>query len=163
LQIDRSHPDWNSDIVLEEQSPGSAKSKLPRQNGHPNVTSPLVPPNTAVRQEAHSSPSSATMPGQPMRSPCFVHSHLDKGVSLADWLRTKHNQINGAGDLGVSKSLQRHPKAQAFGVQYPDYASPDHSVLAAVDDEEEDYGGSLTRQLAETAAGVREMSKQLGE
>jgi len=30
------------------------------------------------------------------------------------------------------------------------------------DEEEEAFGGSLTAQLAETAVGVREMSKQLG-
>lgn len=30
------------------------------------------------------------------------------------------------------------------------------------DEDDEEYSGSLTRQLAETAVGVREMSKQLG-
>ena len=30
------------------------------------------------------------------------------------------------------------------------------------DDDDEEYTGSLTAQLAETAVGVREMSKQLG-
>jgi len=30
------------------------------------------------------------------------------------------------------------------------------------DEDEEAFGGSLTAQLAETAVGVREMSKQLG-
>ena len=30
------------------------------------------------------------------------------------------------------------------------------------DEDEEEFGGSLTAQLAETAVGVREMSKQLG-
>jgi NAD+ kinase len=86
-------------------------------------------------------------------------------------LRTKQNQTNGNADVGVSKSLQRNDdrhqpivnqKGQVFGVQYPENTSLDSSVLGAVD-EEEDYGGSLTRQLAETAVGVREMSKQLGE
>jgi len=161
LQIDRSHPDWNSDIVLEEQSPDAPKSKLPRQNGQPNVSSPLASSNTVLRQPVHPSPSSATMPAQ--HSPCFVHSHLDKGASLADWLSTKHSHTNGADNVGVSKSLRRQPKDQAFGVHYPEYTSTDQPVLAAVVDEEEDYGGSLTRQLAETAVGVREMSKQLGE
>ena len=31
------------------------------------------------------------------------------------------------------------------------------------EDDEDDYTGSLTTRLAETAVGVREMSKQLGE
>jgi NAD+ kinase len=102
-----------------------------------------------------------------MHSPCFVHSHLDKGVSLADWLQTKQNQVNGGSDVGVSKSLQmdegQPPKPQVFGVRYPESTSSDSSVLGTVVDDEEDYGGSLTRQLAQTAVGVREMSKQLGE
>lgn len=38
------------------------------------------------------------------------------------------------------------------------------SVMSSTDNEDdEDYGGSLTEQLAETAVGVREMSKQLGQ
>jgi NAD+ kinase len=108
------------------------------------------------------------MPSQPMHSPCFVHSHLDKGASLTDSLRTKQNQTNATGDLEVSKSLQRNNgrqlNGQMYGVQYPESTSSDNSesVLGAVD-EEDDFGGSLTRQLAETAVGVREMSKQLGE
>lgn len=136
----------------------------------------MPPLNTAVpvRHSAHvqHSPTSKAMSSQmqPMHSPCFVHSHLDKGASLTDWLRTKQNQTNGNADVGVSKSLQRNDdrhqpivnqKGQVFGVQYPENTSLDSSVLGAVD-EEEDYGGSLTRQLAETAVGVREMSKQLG-
>lgn len=32
----------------------------------------------------------------------------------------------------------------------------------SVSDDEEDAGNSLTKQLAETAVGVRELSKQLG-
>jgi NAD+ kinase len=36
--------------------------------------------------------------------------------------------------------------------------------MSSTDNEDdEDYGGSLTEQLAETAVGVREMSKQLGQ
>lgn len=40
----------------------------------------------------------------------------------------------------------------------------DYAVDNEIDFEEEyeEDGGSLTRQLAETAVGVREMSKQLG-
>jgi len=158
LRIDQSQPDWSSDSVLEEQSPDSAKIKGLRQK-----LTPLVPPNTAVRLQ---SPLTA-MPGQmqPLASPCFVHSHLDKGASLADWLRIKQSQTNGNNDVGLSKSLRwqdgryqpiSNQKSHVFGVQYPDSPSSD-----ALGDEED--VGSLTRQLAETAVGVREMSKQLGE
>lgn len=48
-----------------------------------------------------------------------------------------------------------------FGIQHAD-PSP-YVPSLGVEEEEHDYGGSLTRQLAETAVGVREMSKQLGE
>lgn len=157
LQIDQSHPDWSPDIVLEEQSLDSARM---HGNGHANDERSSLPPVRPVI----SPPSSAAMSSQfqSMHSPCFVHSHLDKGASLADWLRMKQHQANGNDD--VSK-LRHQPivdqKDQVAGVRYPDSTSLDKSVVAAVVDEEEE-GSSLTRQLAETAVGVREMSKQLG-
>lgn len=165
LQIDRSHPDWNPDVVLEEQSPDSGNPKAMRQNGHhPNGQSPLVSVNATAITRQSSTPPSATM-----HSPCFVHSHLDKGASLADWLRIRQQQQNGS-NLGVLHashqnkdeyhSLQ-HPSKQIFGVQYPEN-NTSKVVLEVVDDEGDDYAGSFTRQLAETAVGVREMSKQLG-
>lgn len=156
-----------SDVVLEEQSPDSARAKLLRKNGHMN-NGPQVPPNTAIRMHP-----SKTLPSpmQPMQSPCFVHSNLDKGVSLADWLRTKQSQSIGDDDVGISMSRQRedgryqpiaNAKSHVFGVHYPDRTSSEDSEFTPVD-YEGDYGDSLTRQLAETAVGVREMSKQLGE
>lgn len=98
-----------------------------------------------------------------------MHSHLDKGASLADWMRIKQHQSSNA-DVGVSQSLQQgndqhkplpRPNGHVFGVQYPESATPD-SGTEVIEDDEDEYGGSLTRQLAETAVGVREMSKQLG-
>lgn len=49
----------------------------------------------------------------------------------------------------------------------PSPPSTNHSLSTSssdpeYDDDEEEYSSSLTRQLAETAVGVREMSKQLG-
>jgi NAD+ kinase len=98
-----------------------------------------------------------------MHSPCFVHSHLDKGASLADYMRMKQNQTNDS-DVGVRGSHQQpkaHLNGQTFGVQYPESTSLAQDSMLGVDDDD-DYGSSLTRQLAETAVGVREMSKQLG-
>src|SRR5262245_50761194 len=44
-----------------------------------------------------------------MKSPCFVHSNIDKGASLTDWLRSKQYQTDeGPNEVGVAKSLQRH-------------------------------------------------------
>ena len=59
-----------------------------------------------------------------------------------------------------SRSLQ-YPSRQVFGVQHSEN-NTSKVVPGVVDDESDDYAGSLTRQLAETAVGVREMSKQLG-
>jgi NAD+ kinase len=96
-------------------------------------------------------PPSVTLPSDPQNhiphnSPCFVHSHLDKGTLLADWLRNKHHVVD-SGEVGVAKSLQRLTSPNR-----PDFSSYD----------EDEFVGSLTKQLADTAVGVREMSKQLG-
>lgn len=92
-----------------------------------------------------------------MDSPCFVHSHLDKGASLTEWLRNKQHALIGNTDVGVAKSLQTPNGYTTNGLTSP-------STTASVDSGEDDDGfrESLTRQLAETAVGVREMSKQLG-
>ncbi|KAG2097992.1 uncharacterized protein F5147DRAFT_816264 [Suillus discolor] len=90
------------------------------------------------------------------KSPCFVHSHLDKGASLQDWLdiHTKDNEVPGSG-VGVAKALQQHHRPQHhLEFSYPDEVSED--------DDSDTYGGNLAKQLAEAAVGVREMSKQLG-
>jgi NAD+ kinase len=93
-------------------------------------------------------PPSVTQPSdsKPHDSPCFVHSHLDKGNLLADWLRNKHHVVD-SGEVGVAKSLKRLTSSKPT-----DYDSND----------EDEFVGSLTKQLADTAVGVREMSKQLG-
>ncbi|KAG8760486.1 hypothetical protein FRC11_000332 [Ceratobasidium sp. 423] len=77
-----------------------------------------------------------------LKSPCFVHSLLDKGVSLGDWLKQNQGQ----------QQPQPMPSPPVSGSS----SEPDY------EDDEDEYSSSLTRQLAETAVGVREMSKQLG-
>lgn len=89
-----------------------------------------------------------------------MHSHLDKGASLQDWLEVhaKENELIGS-DVGVARALQqRHRPQHAVELPCPDGGS--HAL--SENDESDTYGGNLTRQLAETAVGVREMSKQLG-
>jgi hypothetical protein len=112
----------------------------------------------------HHSDSTNTIMPSAMKSPCFVHSHLDKGVSFQDWL----NQTRLARDKSSSSLLGDHPQ-RPFGVERAlSYKSDSSSQSpSSIEDEEEDEeddegAGSLTRQLAETAVGVREMSKQLG-
>ncbi|KAI9572103.1 ATP-NAD kinase-like domain-containing protein [Boletus coccyginus] len=98
------------------------------------------------------------------KSPCFVHSHLDKGASLQDWLHAKESEVLGS-DVGVARSLQqprpRHLDNQA--VPSPiEFTCRDGPTHMSGNQDDEPHSGSLTRQLAETAVGVREMSKQLG-
>lgn len=103
----------------------------------------------------------------PKRSPCFVHSHLDKGASLQDWLHAKESEALGT-NVGVARSLQqpqqrqrhRDDQARFTPVEFPRRDGPNHMLPGTEDDDFQ--SGSLTRQLAETAVGVREMSKQLG-
>lgn len=81
-----------------------------------------------------------------LNSPCFVHSHLERGASLKDWLTQQHANAN----VGVSKTI--NPQT------LPPTVSEEHEV-----DIEVDHANSLTRQLAETAVGVREMNKALSQ
>jgi len=79
---------------------------------------------------------------QPTRSPCFIHSHLNNSASLTDWLGAKRLQEAAA-------RKKRPHQLSVDGAVYDD-------------EDEEEYAGSLTAQLAETAVSVRETSKQLG-
>jgi NAD+ kinase len=161
LQIDHSSTEWKPDVELETTSPLNHKTTLVRDNGnqlahqsHPEAASKPLPPPTRQPQM------------KSMKSPCFVHSHLDRA---SDWLRSKAMQ----GELGVAKSLQRKtdPKEIQYDVKpstneysghaFGNTAIPE-SLLGGDIDDDDDFGGSLTKQLADTAVGVRELSKQLG-
>ncbi|KAI0266694.1 hypothetical protein BC834DRAFT_109307 [Gloeopeniophorella convolvens] len=110
----------------------------------------------------------------PMMSPCFVHSNLDKGVSFSDWLKTRNGLSPPA---GVSPTLQptsvelpkAHPRryrkldnGQVIPIPYEEGAVENVFDSNDYEYEDDEGSGSLTKQLAETAVGVREMSKQLG-
>ena len=122
-----------------------------------NPTSDLSPEESHISRQLRSLK-------QPLKSPCFVHSLLDKGVSFQDWLyHTRiYNSIGVPRSLGNAVGEQFHLKRpHTLPTPQPVQESPPSSL----DDEEDDDPegtGSLTRQLAETAVGVREMSKQLG-
>jgi NAD+ kinase len=109
---------------------------------------PDIREQTAVRTL---SASSMAVNKTALKSPCFVHSQLEKGASLVDWL--KHTHIKG--DVNVARSLGSLHHATA--------ASPADSWPSGEDEEDEGYSRSLTMQLAETAVSVREMSKALGQ
>lgn len=153
LLLENSQAEWKPDIVIVETSPGIAKKMsnglspaahdqsviTPKSSAHPHHAAPRLNPH-------HNKPMA-------MDSPCFVHSYLDKG---ADWVRSKHNV---EADVGVSRSLQRSNSSYSESFSPP--GSANSSVIES-NDEDEEGAGNLTTKLAETAVGVREMSKQLG-
>lgn len=132
---------WTPDVVLDE-------SRSPE--------GPAESPASALPARLQQSNHMA-----PMKSPCFVHSHLDKGASLADWLRAKRDKLAHRDEetTPVLPSKQYNgPGSEPFAL------SRSSSMSSSLTSEEDDeYMGSLTKQLAETAVGVREMSKQLGK
>lgn len=77
------------------------------------------------------------------------------GSAVSDRSPLSKAEMDPDSGLGVSRTLDSHhadhrSRGSSFDSQY--------SIS-----EEEDEGNSLTKQLAETAVGVRELSKQLGE
>jgi NAD+ kinase len=117
-------------------------------------------------------PRSHTHSQSPIMSPCFVHSNLDKGASFSEWLKNSHGfpPIDVAPALqpmfaDMPKAPRRHRKLDNGHVIPIPYEDDNvETVFDASDHDYEDDEGSasLTKQLAETAFGVREMSKQLG-
>jgi NAD+ kinase len=163
LHIDqRQNAGWKPDIILDTSSPvtNTNGTQVP-----PDVdnSETIIPDNTS---SVNHHKSRALMNSPPINSPCFVHSHLDKGASLTDWLRTRTGASQPiADDLGVARSLQHSTAPKPYIPHgYPSLieTKADQAVNGESDAEEDEFVGSLTKQLAETAVGVREMSKQLG-
>ena len=185
LRIQQNANEWKSDVVLDHQvSPPvtmsanatTPQTAVPNVNGRPkgfppnghlsptNIADPA--PGSSIAQNLASAMGSRPAHLQskrqpsPMRSPCFVHSHL-QGPSFSDWLHAKQQksvQEVRTGDARGGGSLP-HP----LGLSYPDGTVSDVPEEGYHDlSDEEETAGSLTKQLAETAVGVREMSKQLG-
>lgn len=104
------------------------------------------------------------------KSPCFVHSLLDKGISLTDWLRETTASEPPVIDSQQDRDSQNRRQSQTTSRSSSSITSSpsqDGSSLGFIPsptefDDDEDSAGNLTRQLAATAIGVREMSKQLG-
>ncbi|KAJ6603103.1 hypothetical protein B0H10DRAFT_2079356 [Mycena sp. CBHHK59/15] len=152
-----TNSEWNPDIVLDETSPVAKKSA----NGNRSLEPPdllrdsTITPTSSVPSAAPPHLQRHHAHQQPMQSPCFVHSHLDKGASLTDWLRTRQN--------GLSETLSSAGSRSSLSSAGYSLSSSSSGTNSAVDSpDEEDFSSSLTKQLAETAVGVREMSKQLG-
>jgi NAD+ kinase len=111
-----------------------------------SISNPMAA-GTAVSPRVH-----AQQLQHPLKSPYFVHSHLDRGASIHDWLRNK----------GPAAAVSS-PLSRSGGNMKEEEEELGQEVFEPEEDDEEEYSRrSLTKQLAETAAGVREMSKQLG-
>jgi NAD+ kinase len=79
------------------------------------------------------------------KSPCFVHSPLDKGALLQDWLEVyaKDNELPSS-DVRVAKALQQcHRPLHHVELPCPDGGN--HAL--SENDDNDTYGGSLTKQL----------------
>ncbi|KAI0276587.1 ATP-NAD kinase-like domain-containing protein [Russula aff. rugulosa BPL654] len=119
-------------------------------------------------------PRSHTHSHSPMMSPCFVHSNLDKGASFSEWLKTGNgfpSHIDIAANLRpvTAEWPQAPPRryrtldnGQVIPIPYEDDKVENVVDVSDYDYEDEEGSASLTKQLADTAVGVREMSKQLG-
>jgi NAD+ kinase len=116
-------------------------------------------------------PRSHTLSQNPITSPCFVHSNLNKGISFSEWLKTSNSFLP---HIDVAPALQPDmPKASPRRYRKLDnghiiplpYEQDDLEPVFEASDydyEDDDGNASLTKQLAETAVGVRELSRRLG-
>ncbi|KAH8992770.1 ATP-NAD kinase [Lactarius hatsudake] len=185
ILLDTQSPQILSSVKSSPQSaipqPGSrhtpASSHSGRDSGHDsNAKIPTTADRPITNQTLEPSsdstaplPRSHTYSQSPTMSPCFVHSNLDKGASFSEWLNTS----NGFPRISIAPALQptsahkapsrRYRKLDNGQVILMPYEDEEHEHVFDVSDYEDDDGnGSLTKKLAETAVGVREMSKQLG-
>ena len=167
LCIQHSSGEWTPDIVLDQ--PSEPLSKLSNGLTMPalgSAPSTDYAPKSPRKESQPHAPVQHRLSKQPMKSPCFVHSLLDKGASFQDWLQ----QSRAGTPIGVSQSLGNCVAEQFQLKQPPGLPMPQPELVqespSSSQEDEDDEGllgtGSLTRQLAKTAVGVREMSKQLG-
>ncbi|KAJ3526772.1 hypothetical protein NM688_g8220 [Phlebia brevispora] len=157
----------SSDHTMSNKVP-TPSTAVPYTNGaHPNATvsSPLAPGPNMTHSAGKSPRPHPPLQRQasPMRSPCFVHSKL-QGPSFGEWLREKQHKAFDDTSINRVDGVDVNP----IGISYPDGTLSDADDIQKFhhwrddDDDEEETAGTLTKQLAETAVGVREMSKQLG-
>ncbi|KAH9929629.1 ATP-NAD kinase [Epithele typhae] len=155
-------------VVVEQQSP-EISARL--QSGTPTGTmvngktdrhvatiqGPQATSNTPTITH-HSVPSPVQpqrrAPSPAIKSPCFLHSKLQSN-SLMDWLGSVYDDKSSNGSREKEKAEHTYPDGTVSDYSYSDTLSP-------YDDEEREYGPSLTKKLAETAISVREVSKKLG-
>ena len=165
-------------------TPSSYPTQIPSRT-HSSTPPPRVHGSTSEHRA-----SATTSYSQSLSSPCFIHSHLDH--SLADHKagtssnstgkkpRTKSSETaketgmrKGSGGSKVLPPTGEGSRLEGSESGAAGSSTTGESVLDSNDEaiysdadyneEDDEERGNLTRQLAETAVSVREMSKQLGE
>ncbi|GAA5989551.1 hypothetical protein JCM11641_004594 [Rhodosporidiobolus odoratus] len=165
---------------LAPPSPRTPQPHPPRE--HASTPPPIVTGST-LSTPVSAAPATSSSFAQSLASPCFIHSHLDntlndfvkrdaRSVSPRRQKMARKQSENGR-ELQRSKSSEgASATAQVGGsdgprpvIGSPDSvdAPPSSNALDDEDyDEDDEEANSWTRQLAETAVSVREMSRQLG-
>lgn len=156
--------------------PSHANSQYHPPREHAATPPPHVNHSTLSTPPA---PAAAATSGyaQSLPSPCFVHSHLDHtlhdvakggasggGATGSEGQRGRKKVRSRPSDQGPSDAqVKRHLDGGMLDNLVPP-SIPESGVLSGSDDEEgsDDEKNTWTRQLAETAVSVREMSRQLG-
>lgn len=190
LRIQQSLSDWKPDIVLDNgQSPDAStlmhgaanqaattnkgstpltavplNSSKPAMNGDSRMTNGLAPAHpVAIIGPKSPRPPHPQQAIAPMRSPCFVHSQL-QGPSFTEWLKVKQQKASQESRIDGPPKVVEDVHHIGQGYQNGIVSSPRYEEgYYQHEEDEEETAGSLTKQLAETAVGVREMSKQLGK
>lgn len=143
-------------------SAASLPGPRPPAQTHRNISPPVptaTPPPQLLTAPTNRSPTYSST----LASPCFVHSHLDH--SLSDFVK-RDASLSGTSPATARRKLKVKTTEVAEALSRQNEAViEDESETASEGefDEDDPEAPSLTRQLAETAVSVREMSKQLGE
>ena len=174
----------NSDLAEDRRTPAAptmASSWLADQRAR----SPLSPPATERRFSNENAPAGPSGPSgssssrvnqlpallspptaratpysSSLASPCQLHGHLDH--SLSSFAKRDAAQSSSPGTARRKLKAKTREVAEALSQQDETAVLEDESETASEGDSDDPEAPSLTRQLAETAVSVRQMSKQLG-
>ncbi|SCV71836.1 BQ2448_4530 [Microbotryum intermedium] len=130
----------------------------------PHASTSAAAPSSVTTTTTATPTRSAVSTHQTLSSPCFVHSYLDHSLGSA----------SASLSPPPSARIQLKHRTTELAQQVRDRIKVNQEVVLVDDDGDDtdgddegedgegEEGRSLTRQLAETAVSVRQMSKQLG-
>ncbi|CDZ98185.1 atp-nad kinase [Phaffia rhodozyma] len=165
-------PQTTTDSSLSSSS--SAASPALDSSAKPDQSSLGTTHSSARAAKPTSLPSSSvpyTAASSPLKSPCFVHEYLNQSATLSDFLQrpTPRSSENTKEKDSLKEHVQQGLHRTKSQIRLERGEAGEDATIALADDDEDgseenerDGVESLTKQLAETAVGVREMSKQLG-